>query len=60
MMRLRNFSRAFLNFASKRGVGAGAGVKLAGHDPPVLALIDKPSVDEVANGRDGHNATDDL
>src|SRR5208337_4439670 len=30
--------RAFLNFASKRGVGAGAGVKLAGHDPLFLRL----------------------
>ena len=31
--------RAFLNFASKRGVGAGAGVKLAGHDPLFLRLL---------------------
>ena len=30
---------AFLNFASKRGVGAGAGVKLAGHDPLFLRLL---------------------
>jgi hypothetical protein len=41
--------RAFLNLASKRGIDAGAGMKLAGHNP-VLALTDKPSVDEVANG----------
>ena len=31
--------RAFLNFASKRGIGAGAGVKLAGHDPLFLRLL---------------------
>ena len=31
--------QAFLNFASKRGVGAGAGVKLAGHDPLFLRLL---------------------
>ena len=31
--------RAFLNFASKRGVGAGTGVKLAGHDPLFLRLL---------------------
>ena len=30
---------AELNFASKRGVGAGAGVKLAGHDPLFLRLL---------------------
>ena len=36
---------ALLNFASKLGVGAGSGVKLAGHDP-ILALPAKPCVDE--------------
>ena len=30
---------AELNFASKRGVGAGAGVKLAGHNPLFLRLL---------------------
>src|SRR5208337_4968440 len=50
--------RAFLNFASKRGVGAGAGVKLAGHDPLFLRLLINRALTK--SPRDGHNATDDL